>query len=286
MTGLVLEGGAMRGMFSAGVMDVMMENGIEFDGVIGVSAGAAFGCNYKSRQIGRTIRYNMKYCADPRYCSFRSLIKTGDLYGADFCYRAIPEELDPFDNETFDSNPTAFYAVCTDVESGRAVYHRCEKAGPSDAMPWIRASASMPLVSRPVEIEGRKYLDGGIADSIPLRYFESIGYERCVVILTQPLGFVKQPASALPLMKLAMRSYPRVAETMAHRHENYNQATAYVEQRERVGAALVIRPETALPISRVEHDAQKLKKVYDLGRAAAQRRLNEIKAFLREENGK
>ena len=271
----------MRGMFTAGVLDVMLENGLAFDGVIGVSAGAAFGCNYKSRQPGRTIRYNVKYCRDPRYCSLRSLLFTGDLYGADFCYRAIPEELDPFDNRTFDENPTAFYAVCTDVDTGEAVYHRCEKAGAADAMPWIRASASMPLVSRPVEIGGRRLLDGGIADSVPLRYFESIGYGRNVVILTQPHGYVKKPVASPAVLRMALRKYPRVAQAMLRRHEVYNETIAYIEQREREGAALVIRPEAKLDVGRVEHDAKKLQAAYTLGREAGEKHLEEIISFLK-----
>ena len=172
-TGLVLEGGAMRGMFTAGVMDVLMENGVNFDGVIGVSAGAAFGCNYKSKQIGRVIRYNTRFCADKRYGGLGSLVKTGDIYNTDFCYGTVPLELDPFDFTAYDANPQEFYVVCTDIESGQPVYHKY--LGQSDhGFDWIRASASMPLVSRIVEIEGRKLLDGGIADSIPVRYFQSM----------------------------------------------------------------------------------------------------------------
>lgn len=169
-TGLVLEGGAMRGMFTAGVMDVLMENGVDFDGVIGVSAGAAFGCNYKSKQIGRVIRYNTRFCADKRYGGLGSLVKTGDIYNTDFCYGTVPLELDPFDFTAYDANPQEFYVVCTDIESGQPVYHKY--LGQSDhGFDWIRASASMPLVSRIVEIEGRKLLDGGIADSSPCGTF-------------------------------------------------------------------------------------------------------------------
>lgn len=176
-TGLILEGGAMRGMFSAGVMDVMMENGIRFDGIIGVSAGAAFGVNYKSGQIGRVIRYNAKYCRDKRYCGVGSLLKTGNLFNTEFCYGEVPLKLDVFDFDTYEKDPTAFYVTCTDIESGKPVYH--EYTGRNDhGFDWIRASASLPLVSQIVEIDGVKLLDGGIADSIPVAYFESIGYTK------------------------------------------------------------------------------------------------------------
>ena len=279
MTGLVLEGGAMRGLFSAGVLDVFMEEGLRFDSVMGVSAGAAFGCNYKSQQPGRVIRYNTRYSRDWRYCSFRSLFATGDLYGANFCYRLLPNELDPFDNDTFNSNPSAFWVVCTDVETGEAVYRRCDRAG-DECSDWIRASASMPLVSRVVRLEGRGYLDGGIADSIPLRALEERGCERNVVILTQPEGFVKEPASGMGLMRLALRKYPRVLEAVESRHIRYNEALDYVRRREAESDALVICPKEKLLISRVEHDAQKMRLAYELGRDAALERLEEIKAFV------
>ena len=123
--GLVLEGGAMRGLFTAGVTDVMLERGVTYDGIVGVSAGAVFGCNYKSHQPGRVLRYNLRFCRDPRYCSVRSWAKTGDLYGADFCYRAIPDELDPFDRAAYAADPTDFWVVCTDADTGKPVYHNC-----------------------------------------------------------------------------------------------------------------------------------------------------------------
>lgn len=277
--GLILEGGAMRGMFTAGVTDVMMENGVEFDGLIGVSAGACFGCNYKSRQIGRSVRYNMKYCRDPRYSGLRSLIKTGDIYGVDFCYREIPKVLDPFDYAAFRENPMEFYVVCTDVDSGKPVYRRLEHAD-REEIEWIRASASMPLVSRIVEADGYRLLDGGIADSVPLKYFESIGYDRNVVILTQPDGYVKKPNRLLPLMRRSLKKYPGVVEAMARRHEMYNETTDYIRRREKSGHALVIRPKAKLDVSRVEHDPERLRAAYELGRQAGRERLEEIRAFL------
>ena len=283
-TGLVLEGGAMRALFSAGVLDVMMENGLEVDGVIGVSAGACFGCNVKSHQPGRVIRYNTRFAKDPRLCSFRSLIRTGDLYGADFCYRELPLELDVFDVKTYAADPTVFYVVCTDVETGKAVYQRLDRGDEAD-LQWIRASASMPLASRVVEAGGRKLLDGGIADSIPLRAFEELGYERNIVILTQPEGYEKKPSKILPLLAWALRRFPRTVEALAVRHQNYNEATAYVKKRENEGAALVIRPAEKLPIGHVEHDAQKMRAVYELGRNAGQQRLADMKDFLKENRG-
>ncbi len=277
-TGLIMEGGAMRGMFTAGVTDVMMENGITFDGAIGVSAGAAFGCNYKSNQPGRVIRYNTAYCKDPRYAGLRSLIKTGNLYGAEFCYVEIPQKLDLFDEEAFVNNPMEFYVVCTDIETGEVIYHRC---GDSEhELEWFRASASLPLAAKPVEVDGKKLLDGGIADSIPLKYFESIGYNRNVLILTQPKGFVKPKNKLVPIIRRALKEYPKVAELLANRHNNYNETTAYIEEREKSGEILVIRPPVALNIKPVCRDPEELRRVYNIGRNVGEEMLEQIKAFL------
>ena len=277
-TGLVLEGGAMRGMFTAGVLDVMMEEGIAFDGVVGVSAGAIFGYSYLSGQQGRSLRYNLAYCRDPRFCGFRSLLRTGDLYGAEFCYHTLPEKLDPYDWDAFARSETEFHIVCTDVETGKAVYHRCEDGGAED-LKWFQASASMPLASRIVRVDGRQLLDGGVADSIPLRYFERIGFDRNVVILTQPDGYVKKKSRSLPAARLALGQYPRLLDTMARRHDVYNDTLRHIRDAERRGAALVIAPEAPLPIGRTEHDPEKIRAVYTLGRRAAEKRLGELKGF-------
>lgn len=279
-TGLILEGGAMRGMFTAGVMDVMMEAGIAFDGAIGVSAGAAFGCNYKSGQIGRVIRYNTRFCADKRYSGLGVLLREGNLFSTPFCYEEVPMKYDVFDYDTYERSPMEFYVVCTDVETGKPVYHRYE--GIHDhGLDWIRASASMPLVSQIVEIDEIKLLDGGISDSVPVQYFEQIGYDRNVVILTQPKGYVKKKNSLIPLMKLKYRQYPQLVETMANRHTEYNETLSYIEQKEASGELLVIRPDQELKIGRAEKDPEELKRVYEIGRKIAAERLDEIRAFLK-----
>lgn len=281
--GLILEGGAMRGLFSAGVIDVLMEHNIDFDAIVGVSAGAAFGCNYKSKQIGRAIRYNKRFSNDKRYCSVGSLIKTGDLFGAEFCYHTVPNELDVFDRETFDRNPTEFFAVVTDTESGRPEYIRLEKAD-DKAFEWIRASASMPMVSKPVNIDGKSYLDGGMSDSIPIEFMISKGYKKNVIVLTQPREYTKQKASMLPLMKLSLRKYPKTYDAILHRHEVYNQSRDRVFEEERLGSAFIICPGEKLPIGRIEHDPEVMEKVYQLGRQAAEEKLDELRAFFREAN--
>lgn len=270
----------MRGMFTAGVTDVMMKNGIEFDGMIGVSAGASFGCNYKSHQIGRTIRYNIRFCRDPRFCSVRSLIKTGDLYGGDFCYYDLPHKLDPFDAETYAKSPMEFYVVCTDVKTGKAVYHKCPN-GDDEDLQWMRASASMPVASKPVVLDGRELLDGGIADSIPVRYFEHIGYGKNVIVLTQPAGYVKEQQKHLMLLKVLLRDYPAVWQRLRTRHIRYNKTLKYIEKLESEGKAFVVRPPVKLEIGSTEHNAEKLMSVYRIGRDTGEAVMSGMKAFLR-----
>lgn len=278
-TGLVLEGGAMRGMFTCGVLDVFMENGIVFDGTAGISAGAAFGCNYKSHQIGRAIRYNKRYSKDPRYCGLRSLIRTGDLYGAEFCYETIPNELDPFDKEAFESNPMEFYVGATDVNTGKPVYHKCTNGGQEDML-WMRASASMPIVSKAVKVDGYELLDGGIVDSVPYAFMESLGYDHNVIVLTQPEGYRKQKSSSIPVMKLILRKNPKVAEAMCNRHIMYNRQMEEIKQRESAGVSLVIRPPQSLGIKRTEKDPQELERVYQTGRTEGLKQINNVKQFL------
>ncbi len=275
----------MRGMFTCGVIDVFLEEGIAFDGAAGISAGACFGCNFKSRQIGRPIRYNKRYSRDPRYCSLRSLLKTGDLYGADFCYRELPEVLDPFDYGAFAENPMAFYVGAADVDSGEIAYHLCTDGGKRDML-WMQASASMPMVSRIVEVDGRRLLDGGIVDPVPYRFMEQQGYDRNVYILTQPRGYRKEKSRALPLMRLALRGTPKMVEAMARRHEVYNCQMAEIDQKEARGEILVIRPPESLGISRTEHDPEALERVYQTGRAAAKQALPAVRAFLAGGDGR
>ncbi len=277
-TALIMEGGAMRGMFTCGVMDVFMENGITFDGAAGISAGAIFGCNLKSRQIGRPVRYNKRFCRNPRYCSIRSLIRTGDLYGADFCYRELPDVLDPFDRKTYADNPMEFYAGATDVATGQCVHHLCMDGGDKDML-WFRASASMPVVSRPVEIDGRQYLDGGISDAVPYAFMQQQGYDRNVIVLTQPGGYRKKP-EASPLIKLFLRRLPKIREAMEHRHEMYNRQMDELDRMEEGKTALILRPPEDLKIGHTEKNPEELERVYQIGRREAARRLEDVRRWL------
>lgn len=278
-TGIVVEGGGMRGIYGVGVLDVLLENDIKADGLIGVSAGAIHGCSFVSGQKGRSIRYNLKYSRDPRYMSMRSLIRTGDMFGIDFCYRELPETLDPFDNETFESSSTEYYVTCTDVETGQPVYHRCPSLR-GDRIDWVRASASMPLASRIVELDGKKLLDGGVADSIPVMAFRKMGFKKDLVILTRPEGYRKKQNPMLPLIRRAYREYPEFVETAASRHLVYNRELDEISRLEREGEILVIRPSRRIKISRTERRPERIEQMYRLGREDAMKAFSGIKAFM------
>ena len=278
-TGLIMEGGAMRGMFTAGVLDVLMENGLVTDGAIGVSAGAVFGCNYKSHQIGRVIRYNTEYCNDKRYASFKNLVKTGNLYSEQFCYHEVPEKLDPFNEAAFAASPMDFFVVCTDVKTGEPIYHKCRKGDAEDVL-WMEASASMPLAAKIVKIGHYCLLDGGVADSIPVRFFESIGYKRNLIILTQPKGYIKKKNKFLPAIRARYFRYPAFVEAVADRHERYNETLSYISMLEQAGKDYVIRPPIPLEIGAMERDPAQLRRVYETGRAVAQIQVEKIRDFL------
>lgn len=284
-TGLVLEGGAMRGLFTAGVIDVLMENGITFDGAIGVSAGACFGVNVKSHQIGRALRYNLKYAKDPRYASIHSWLTTGDFFNAEFCYHTLPEKLDLMDMDTFHKNPMKFYLVATDIESGKPFYYEVEDIN-YESLEMVRASASMPMFAREVSLNGHLFMDGGISDSIPLRKFNEMGYTKNIVVLTQPESYQKKPQSMMKLIRTRYRKYPNMIADLENRHTSYNEAVAYVHEQVLQNQAIVIQPDDNLDIGRIEHDRTKIRGVYQEGRKAAMRKLAEIKKFLSQDSDK
>ena len=276
--GLVLEGGAMRGLFTAGVLDVLMEHDIWPDGVIGVSAGAAFGCNMKSKQPGRALRYNKNLVNDWRYSSLRSLLTTGDYFGGDYAYHYVPRHIDYFDVDTFSKNPMEFWVVCTNVDTGKAEYKRLTEVD-YDSLEYIRASASMPIAARIVTVDGKKMLDGGIADSIPLRFFPQQGYEKNLVVLTQPAGYVKKRSPLMPLMRMWLRRHPRIVQALEDRPAMYNAELDYVKEEESKGKTLVLRPRNKLTIGHISHNPDDMQMTYDQGREVALEHLEEIKAF-------
>lgn len=279
MKGLVLEGGGHRGIYTAGVLDVFLENKINFDGIIGVSAGSIHGASFKSRQRGRSLRYTMNFCNDKRYMSIRSYLKTGNFFNAKFCYKDLPDVYDPFDYDTFEKNKTPYYLVCTDLKTGKPKYSKCDSLR-NDKMKWLQASASMPLVSKPVEINGSLFFDGGISDSIPIKAFEKMGFDKNIVVLTQKKGYSKKVNSLLPVFKIAYRKNPGFLKALANRHKLYNETLQYIEEQEKKGKILVIRPSEKPLAGRTEKNPDKIKYTYELGRRDATAMLLKMQSFL------
>lgn len=276
--GLVLEGGGVRGIYTAGVLDVFMEHGITFDGVIGVSAGAVHGCSYLSDQKGRSLRYYKKYCADPRFMSFRSWLMTGNIIGAEFCYHELPDKLDIYDHAAFEKCETEFYVTCSNVETGEAEHIKITSM--RDQIDCLRASASLPYFSQLVDVCGKKYLDGGCTDSIPVEAFRSMGYKRNVVVLTRDAEYRKKQEFGW-LAKLVYRKYPLFVKALLNRHEQYNATVVRIAQMEKEGNVFVIRPQSPLNIGRLEKDPENVQRVYDRGRADAERQLQELLCWLK-----
>ncbi len=279
-TGLVLEGGAMRGMYTAGVLDVFMGRGVRFDGIIGVSAGAVFGVNYLSGQNGRVIRYNCRFNTDKSYMGVGCFLKTGNYFNTEYAYYRVPRELDLFDDETYKSSGVPFYAVVTNIETGAPEYIRVKSV--LEQMETLRASASMPFASKPVEINGKKYLDGGVADSIPFEKFAEMGYGKQVVILTRDMGYRKKPMNGA-LISLFYRKYPEFRRRLRNRHIVYNESVRKLAELEKSGKVFVIRPSVPIEISRTEREPEKLKQVYALGRTDAEREFERLEKYLGEQ---
>ena len=276
-TGLVLEGGGVRGIYTAGVLDVFLEHGITFDGVIGVSQGAILASSYLSGQKGRGVRYCKKYCGDKHMMSVGSLLTTGDFINVKFSYDTLPNELDLYDYDAFAQNPAEFYVVCTNVETGKPEYIRITDL--RTQMDCLRASASLPFISRIVEINGNKYLDGGVSDSIPVEQFRKMGFDRIVVVQTRPETYRKKP-SKISRMGWMYRKYPKFLAALDRRSEDYNFTMERIADSRRNGELFTIAPSKVLEIGRLETDPEKIQAQYDLGREDTLNLLEELKAYL------
>lgn len=276
--GLVLEGGGMRGAYTCGVLDAFLDHDIDFDGVIGVSAGICHGCSYVSKQHGRAFHVMTDHLHDPHYMSLRSLIQTGDLFNAQFVYHTIPEKLNRYDFDTFNRSHTRLYAVCSNLDSGEAEYIRLIHM--EQDVEYVRASASLPLLSRIVVLDGKKLLDGGVCDSIPIRKFRSMGYDKNIVVLTQCAEYRKKKSASLPLIRARYHAYPQFVAKMEDRHLRYNETLDYLKEEEQRGRALIIQPKKPVNISRLEKNTHKLQALYDEGYEDTVEKISEIRAFL------
>jgi len=275
--GLVLEGGAMRGMYTAGVLDVFLDNDIKVDGVVGVSAGVLFGVNYLSKQRGRVIRYNKKYVGDERYMGMKSLIKTGNVINKDFAFYEVPIKLDVFDQETYGKSGVDFYATITNVETGKPEYVKVENV--FEQMEVLRATSAMPLLSEFIEWDGKKYLDGGISDSIPVNKCKELGYDKIIVVLTRPIEYRKKPGKNR-LAKLMYRKYPNLVDAICNRYKFYNEMVERVIDMENKKEIFVIRPTRTVQLKRIEKDPEKLQEMYDLGVEDCKKKIEGLRAFI------
>lgn len=276
---LVLEGGAMRGLYTAGILDALVDTDIKIDCIIGVSAGALFGVNYKSKQKGRVLRYNTKYANDKRYMGLHSLITTGNLVNTEFAYHELPTKLDIFDEEEYSKSKTDFYAVITNINTGKAEYKKIINA--TIQVDELRASGSMPYVSQAVKIDDNYYLDGALADSIPVLKAKEMGYDKVIVVLTRPKEYRKKKRSPL-IAKLFYKKYPNLVEAINTRYKQYNDTLDIIEELEDKKDIYVFRPSTDLKIKRVEKDNSKLEAMYNLGLKDFKDNLKSLKKYLKK----
>ncbi len=275
--GLVLEGGAMRGLFTAGVLDIFLDNNVEVTDVVGVSAGTLFGVNYVSKQRGRALRYNLKYINDKRYMNVKSWLKTGNLINKDFTYYKLPFQLDVFDNKTFKESPINFFATVTNIETGEAEFVKIEDA--YKQMETLRATSALPFISEIIEVGDKKYLDGGIANSIPVDFFEKQDFDKVIVILTRPITYRKEKTTGIQY-KMFYKKYPKLVEKLDNRYKEYNDTVDKIVELEKEGKLFVIRPSENITIKRLEKDVEKLQKVYDLGLKDGNNIIEELKQYL------
>ncbi len=275
--GLVLEGGAMRGMYTAGVLDTFLKNNIEVDSIVAVSAGALFGVNYLSKQSGRVIRYNKRFNSDKNYMGIRPLLREGNIVSPQYAYSEVPCRLDVFDDDTYKASDVPFYAVVTDMANGKPEYIKISSV--FEQMDTLRASGSMPFVSAPVRIGDKLYLDGGISDSIPFRWLSEQGCDKLIVVVTRDSSYRKKQMSK-SLVKLFYRKHPEFMQAMLNRHNMYNSSIEELNQLETQGRAFVIRPSEPIEIGKMEKNPEKLQAVYDLGIINTEAVLENLKQYL------
>lgn len=279
-TALILEGGGMRGVFTSGVLDFFMDQSLSFPAIYAVSAGACNAVSYMAGQRGRNAKINLDYINDKRYLSFSNLLRHRSLFGMDFIFEEIPKSLVPFDYEAFGSSKTDLVCVATDCETGKP--HYISNRDPDFHIDAIRASSSLPLLSPIVDYHGKKLLDGGDSDSIPIAKCLDDGYERAVVVLTRPAGYCKQPNKLARLYKTVYRQYPQLAKTAQNRYRMYNRALDQVASLEAAGKVFVFRPDASVPISRFEKSRENLQKLYDNGYALAEQTFAALTDFLKD----
>ena len=280
--GLVVEGGGMRGVYSSGVLDFFFFIDLFFENNYGVSAGACHLCSYLAKQYKRAFRVNVDYLNDKRYCSVHSLLKTGNLFGAEMLYDIIPNELDLFDYDTYNKNESNFYVVITDINTGKPEYVKIGDL--KKDIIYVRASSSLPLLAQNVKINDKEYLDGGISDSIPIKKSIADGNKKNVVILTRDSTYRKGKNSLMPIIKLKYKKYPNFVKSMADRYIVYNEILDFIKELEDNGDVFVIRPKKPVNIGRTEKNREKLEALYNDGYNDAKDCYEELLKYLGKEN--
>lgn len=280
--GLVVEGGGMRGVYSSGVLDFFIEKDLFFENNYGVSAGACHLCSYLAKQYKRAFRVNVDYLNDKRYCSVHSLLKTGNLFGAEMLYDIIPNELDLFDYDTYNKNESNFYVVITDINTGKPEYVKIGDL--KKDIIYVRASSSLPLLAKNVKINDKEYLDGGISDSIPIKKSIADGNKKNVVILTRDSTYRKGKNTLMPIIKLKYKKYPNFVKSMADRYIVYNEILDFIKELEDNGDVFVIRPKKPVNIGRTEKNREKLEALYNDGYNDAKDCYEELLKYLGKEN--
>lgn len=280
--GLVVEGGGMRGVYSSGVLDFFIEKDLFFENNYGVSAGACHLCSYLAKQYKRAFRVNVDYLNDKRYCSVHSLLKTGNLFGAEMLYDIIPNELDLFDYDTYNKNESNFYVVITDINTGKPEYVKIGDL--KKDIIYVRASSSLPLLAQNVKINDKEYLDGGISDSIPIKKSIADGNKKNVVILTRDSTYRKGKNFLMPIIKLKYKKYPNFVKSMADRYIVYNEILDFIKELEDNGDVFVIRPKKPVNIGRTEKNREKLEALYNDGYNDAKDCYEELLKYLGKEN--
>ncbi len=277
-TALILEGGGMKALYTAGVIDVLVQNKIETDVAAGVSSGALFGTNYKAKQIGRILRYNLNYSANSERLGLKSFLKTGNVMNKDFYFREVPYELDVMDADTYHNSKTEFFAVVTNLKTGLAEYKNINDLYDNNCVEYLRASGSLPFLSKPVYVDGTPYLDGGVVDSIPVKHFLEMGYDKIIVVLTKTKDF--RPKMKIPFAKVVYHKYPKFAKVLKYRNPFYTEQCEYVDKLEEENKVFVIRPSKDLKVGTLERNKEKLQEMYDLGIEDCKQKLESVKEYL------
>ena len=278
MPALVLEGGTFRPTFSCGVMDALLDSGVDFEYVIGVSAGISNAVSYLSKQTGRNLVILQKYRNDKRYVGFRNIFTDKSIFGRKFIYETIPRELLPFDNETFFANPAKFVVGVTNAETGEMEY--LDKKDPVNGFMLLQATCALPIAFPPIVYDGKQYYDGGLVDSIPAKKALDDGNEKMLIVLTRTKGYVKTESKAYKVAAaLLKRKYPKIGELILTRHTRYNKEVEFCNQLEREGKAVILRPSEEVQISSFESDMQKLERIYKYGYDIAMENMEQIKAL-------